>query len=102
MKTYEQLTKQEQEQAIDQETNDLLRAIIEGAVRFNDKLNGDDLQARIDEAIERAHEMQTPWFAHEYIMDTCADDIRSIASSQATTAIYLEDGEHAIRLSKQV
>ena len=96
MKTFAQLTKAQQSAAIDSAVNRLLSAICEGAIRFNDELNCDDLQARIDAALVRADEMQTPWFSGEYVMDTCADDIRGMATCDAEDALYLEPGETAV------
>lgn len=99
MRTYEQLTEVEQKQAQEQELNDLLRDVVEG-LRFDDSMNDDDLQARIDKAMEQAEKMQTPWFAHEYVMDDeyVADSLRSMALNRAIDALYLEDREHCIRL----
>jgi len=50
MKTYEQLTQDEQEKARAIALTELLEAIVSGVVRFNDGLNEDNLQARIDGA----------------------------------------------------
>jgi hypothetical protein len=99
MKTYEQLTPDQQKAAVNKELASLLEPIIEGAIRFNDKLNHDTLQKRIDTAIEKANKMQTPWFAHEYILDTCREDLEGMAQVQAEDAVYLEAGEHAISIS---
>lgn len=96
MKTYSQLTDAEKATALERATCDLLEAIVSGSVRFNDSLNGDDLQKRIDDACAKAEAMQTPWFAHEYVMDTCADDIRGMATCDAEDAHYPEPGERAI------
>jgi hypothetical protein len=96
MKTFEQLTDQQKDKARQKAAECLLEAIIEGAIRFNDELNRDDLQARIDAAIQKAEDMRTPWFAHEYIMDTCADDINGMAECDAMDAYYLEQGERCV------
>jgi hypothetical protein len=98
MRKFSDLTEQEQAAAENKAAEELLRAILDGAVRFNDKLNGDRLQARIDKAVTRADKMQTPWFAHEYIMDTCAEEIRGMARCNAEDALYLDPGENAVRL----
>ncbi len=99
MKTFDDLGDELQAKAVEHATSKLLEAICEGAVRFNDKLNHDDLQERIDAAFAKADKMQTPWFAHEYIMDTCSDEIAGMARCDAEDALYLEPGENAIRLS---
>ena len=88
MKTYEQLTDEQKTAAVERELRDLLEIISEGQIRFNDELNGDGLQARIDAAWEKANEMQTPWFVSEYIMDTCSDDLESMAQASAEDAEY--------------
>ena len=96
MKTFEQLTAEQQEKALDRAVGSLLEIIIGGQMRFNDSANNDNLQERIDAACAKAENMRTPWFAHEYIMDTCSEDIRSLAQCDAEDAIYLERGENAI------
>lgn len=96
MKTFDQLTDTQRAAALAKATNDLLTAITEGAIRFNDTLNHDDLQARIDAAFAKADQMQTPWFAAEYIMDTCRDDIEGMAQCDAEDSLYAEEGEHVI------
>jgi len=65
-------------------------------VRFNDALNHDDLQARIDAAGEKANAMQTPWFWGEYIMDTCREDLEGMARCTAEDALYSAPPEHVI------
>ncbi len=98
MRTYDQLDPDEQNRAEEKALADLLQHVTEGAIRFSDKLNKDDLQARIDAAWEKAEAMQTPWFAHEYIMDTCADDLRSMADCDAQDALYPGPNETIIRI----
>jgi hypothetical protein len=92
-KTYSELTPSEREKAREKSLEDLLCAICEGALRFNDKMNGDGLQARIDAAFAKAEKMQTPWFAHEYVLDTCRDDLERMAICDAEDALYALPGE---------
>ena len=101
MKTYDELTEEQQAKAVEREVGELLRAILQG-LRFDDAKNGDDLQARIDRAAEKAEEMQTPWFTHEYILedDACKEAVEGIARAAAEDAIYLEAGEHAAPVPK--
>lgn len=99
MKTFKQLSKTEKVQAVNYAVNHILTNIIEHGVRFDDKKNNDDLQQRIDKAFEKAEKMQTPWFAHEYIMDTCKADIESMAACQAEDALYSEN-EHVVNLNE--
>ena len=92
MKTYKELTKSEQEKAVMSCTDSLLRSIIEGAIRFGQ----DDLQSRIDLAQEKAEAMQTPWFAGEYIMEHCGNDIEDMARCTAEDALFSEPDENVI------
>jgi len=96
MKTFEQLKTEQQEKAVQQCLTNLLTAIVEGAIRFDDAKNSDDLQARIDRAFAKAEQMQTPWFAHEYVLDTCREDLESMARAEAEEAMYSEAAEHVI------
>lgn len=91
MKHFEDLTAEQQEKAVEYAASKLLQGIIMGAVRFSDEKNGDNLQARIDAAIEQAEKMQTPWFAHEYIMETCKDEVLGMARADAEDTLYSEE-----------
>lgn len=93
MKKFHELTEKQKQKAIEKELQSLLEAILDG-MRFNDELNGDDLQKRIDLAVEKADQMRTPWFAHEYIMDTCGDDLKGMAEAAAEEALYAEANEY--------
>jgi hypothetical protein len=97
MKTFDELTKEQQAAAVTKATNDLIAAIIEGALCFNDKLNRDRLQARIDAALAKAEKMQTPWFSHEYIRDDryVMKRLEGMARCEVENAFYSE-GEHII------
>lgn len=96
MKTYNKLTAQQRAAALEHAKTQILTDIIEGSIRFDDTKNGDNLQARIDTAWAKAEKMQTPWFVHEYIMDTCSDDIASLATPIAEDALYSQRGETVI------
>jgi hypothetical protein len=98
MKTYEQLTDTQKTEAQTFCLQRLLVAIISGNIRFNDKANEDDLQARIDAACKKAEDMKTPWFAHEYIMDTCSEAITAMALCYAEDSIYHTERENVITL----
>jgi hypothetical protein len=97
MKTYDQLTPEQQTKALDHQVERLLKDILENGIRFNDKLNEDNLQARIDKAIDRAEAMHTPWFAHEYIMDTCREEIEGMAYVAAKESLYSEVNERIVK-----
>ena len=105
MLTFDQLTKAQQEKAIENRLNVLLSDIVAGVLCFDDSQNGDNLQAAIDSACAESERMHTPWFAGEYIMDATFDGgnvgkaLRSLAGPMAEDAIYIEPFETAIRLS---
>jgi hypothetical protein len=96
---FDQLNEEQQEKALQYHTSKLLQAICEG-LRFNDELNRDDLQAKIDKAFEIADKMQTPWFAHEYIMETCKEEIEGMAQCDAEDAEYaiIKDKLHVVSI----
>ena len=96
MKTFEQLTPEQQAKTVQQCLTNLLTAIVEGAIRFDDAKNQDTLQKRIDKACAKAEKMRTPWFAHEYVLDTCREDLESMARAEAEDAQYSEPTEHVI------
>jgi hypothetical protein len=98
MRNYDQLTPTEQGRAVEVCTNQLLTAIAEGAIRFNDDLNGGNLQRRIDLAVKAAEDNRTPWFVGEFIMETCKDDLRTMAEADAQSASYPDPGEQVVRL----
>ncbi len=83
--TFYELTIPQQNKAIEDAGNELLRDILQG-MRFEE-----DLNMKIESAIEKAEKMQTPWFAHEYIMDTCSEDIKNIARTWAAETKYTDE-----------
>ena len=58
MKRYDELTPEQRAQADENALTELLHEVVEGAIQFNDKRNGDNLQARIDKAWRKAEAMQ--------------------------------------------
>ena len=103
MRTFEELDQAEKEQAFDLFTNKLLGELITGMFRFNPDIHG-DLQEAIDGAMEQAERLQTPWFAHEYIVDAeysggkVIDTLRDMAKCDASEAFYLRGNEYAVHL----
>lgn len=95
LRTYAELSPDEQSWALGRSTCDLLRFIVEGGLRFEDK----DLQGRIDRGIQTAHRMQTPWFAHEYVM---GEDIRVMARADAEDRLYAPTGVWVVNVPSRV
>ena len=97
MKRRDELTELQQSAALGKCRESILERIGENAVRFNDKLNHDDLQDRIDAAQAKMERLRTPWFIGEAIMETCAEEINGMAQCDAEDALYAEHGENIIR-----
>lgn len=96
MKTFDELTDAQQEHAIHKCIVSLLEDIVGGTIRFDDKANGTDIQARIDAAIAEAERMLTPWFAPQYVLKAIDAELSGMALSQATESLYSEAGEWVI------
>ena len=96
MRKFKQLNKIEKTQAVNQAQNEILTLIIEGVIVFNDKLNDDDLQARIDKAATKADANRTPWFLNEIMFEDSyiKDRIKSMALINAEDSLYLENNEN--------
>jgi len=103
MKRYKELTPTQQQRAVSTAKDDVLLDILEGNMYFYDELNNDDVQARIDAAVEKADKMQTPWFVSEYILndEVVEGVLRGIAQQYAENAIYLEFDEIAIQIPEE-
>ena len=102
IKTYKELSDKQKEDVESKFFGEILSAILNGVLIFNDEANNDNLQATIDAAIDKANSMKTPWFANEYVLEaeyTVLDSnkvllvdslIRSLAHSKAIDALYTE------------
>lgn len=107
MKRFHELTVEQQANAIRLVTDRILELVTAGAIRFNDKLNGNNLQEVIDEAIKEANSDGVPWFAHEYVMAahykpsdnseensaSVSEMIKGMAVVTAEDAFYPEPGD---------
>ena len=100
MRNFDQLSVDEQAIAYREATKQVLKYILMG-ITFDDEMNGDDLQSRIDKAVEEAEAMETPWFAGEYIMDVAREEIEAMGRADAERAIYLDSGEFVVYLPKE-
>jgi hypothetical protein len=87
---FEKLSKRHAEAAVDYFTDVLIKHISEGVLRFNDQLNGDDLQLRIDTALQKAETNQTPWFSADFLRDDAVivESVRGMAQCDAEDAFY--------------
>lgn len=100
MKTFHQLNPTEQKKALEVCLNELIRAVCEGAIRFDDKKNKDDLQKRIDRALNKAEKLQTPWFAPEILMEDkkVKEALEGMSRCDAEDAVYPDANVRIIRL----
>ena len=96
MKTYQELNAKQQQAAQEVCLQNLVQAVAEGALRFNDDLNHDDLQARIDAAAESMENSHTPWFFGEAVLETCREELEGMAYCDAEDSLYAEKGECVI------
>lgn len=104
MRRYYELTDEEKRTAHRKVVNDLLKHILQHGLHFGE----DELQIAIEEAIDEAEAMQTPWFAGEYIWDATynvgeeehrvRDRLKEIARAEAQEAFYPESGELVVRI----
>jgi hypothetical protein len=60
--TFDELPKEKQEQVINSHINFLLDIVVEP-------------QGNFKRAIDKANEMQTPWFTNSYVYDYCKDEL---------------------------
>jgi len=93
MRTYKELNPQEQEQAQSRCLELVLRE-----VTYDPHVVDDELAKKVELAYERAESMQTPWFAGEYIMDTCEVELKALALEHAQQALYPSRGEFVVYL----
>ena len=89
MKTYKELSEEQRTKARLYFRSMMLRAICEGTAFFEDE----KLQTRIDRAVAKAESLQTPWFAHEYVLEDkyIVQRLDAMATLEAEESIYLED-----------
>lgn len=88
---FSDLNEKQKEYVFNRSKTELLEKIISGELRFNDMLNGDDLQKKIDVAIGKAEKMSTPWFAGEYIVDSVGQEIDSMVRSKIECDLYYSE-----------
>lgn len=99
MRTYAELSEQEQARAREVALGNILQAVVEGDFAFfsEDEL-GTELQAKIDAGIVEAERLQTPWFAGECIMERCGPELTAMAGVDAEGAVYPGPEDYIIKL----
>lgn len=90
MKTYQELTERQKRDAVTRAISELLEDILEENITYTDSMYG-DLQHRLDTAIWRADDNQTPWLAHGYIMNACGVEVGKLALDIVESSLYAED-----------
>lgn len=96
MKKWDELTPEQQQNAVEHERQMVLQAVCEGVELFT----APEVKARIKKAAKKAEQMQTPWFVGEYIMEEIAGEIEAVAQHEAKRALYAEGDEYVIYLSR--
>ena len=81
---FEELSDSAQEYVINLEKDEILRMYTEGIDCYEDMALGE----KIEKAIIKAEEMQTPWFAGEYILASCEPEITELAEHYAKIGSY--------------
>lgn len=93
MKRFDELTEEQQKAAIEKQILNLLQLIGQG---WNPDPSDESLTKRIEEASEEAERMRTPWFVHEYVMETCEEDLMIIAANEASYRLYAEPNDPVV------
>jgi hypothetical protein len=89
MKRYYDLNENEKVVAKSIALNNLLSDILEGNIML------DDLQKKIDNAFQKSIDIQSPFDA-DYILDTCREELETLAFETAENSIYPESCENVI------
>ena len=82
---YNDLSDSEKESAV----NHFLLRVLETATEYPSYYQFDsDLHKKILKAHKKADKAQTSWFAHEFIMEDCGEELRELALDDAEQALY--------------
>ena len=84
---YYWLSNEEKVEAREYNLRRLLGYISEGFEDFDDPA----LIEKINVARKRADDMRTPWFTHEYVLETCRPELEGIAFKMAVRTLYVDD-----------
>jgi len=88
MRTYQELSEQEQARAREVALGLLVEAFARGTV----------LESKVAAGIAEAERLQTPWFAAEYVLERCREELEGMSLCDAEDALYPGPDEHTIRL----
>lgn len=95
MKTFDELTPKQQVQATEKALAKILEKVCDGTAKFP---GSPAMQSKIEAAAIAAERMQTPWFMHEFVMDSCKAELEGFAKTYARTAFYREPGDLVLSL----
>ena len=104
IRKYENLSVKEKQAAVQNMLNQLLDSIMNGEVHFDDEKNGEPIQERIEASVQKAEQLQTPWFATEIIMENewLRNKLIEIATAEAEQAVYPEADQIVVDLGLDV
>lgn len=86
MKRFADLTTVEQHRALHLSIEQILEKITVGVIKFGE----DDLQRKVDQAIAKAEENRTPWFAPLMVYEAAPLEIDALALADVEDAFYPE------------
>lgn len=93
MKSFSQLTTEQQSQAISKCLHQELMFIMEVEYPAWVEVYTKEVADKIKAAIEKAADLSTPWFAPEYIIDACRSELTDAAVATAEVALYAEPAD---------
>lgn len=89
MKTFNDLSEAQQAVAVRNRLQFLMEMICDGTLKFNDP----EIAAAVERAAQKAEDMKTPWFMHEYVMDEIGTQVTELAAAEARECLYAEPHE---------
>jgi hypothetical protein len=88
MRTFGQLSRDEKKKAIEKALTELVDCAANGLITF-----GQNLQSKINFAIEKALKENMQWSTQEYILESAKPELFLLAKGIAEDAKYKDDGE---------
>lgn len=95
MKTYDELKPEQQVKACEKALAKILEKICDGSAVFP---GNPDMQRKIEATAIAAERMKTPWFMHEFVLDSCKVELETFARNYARAAFYREPGDLVLTL----